>query len=1028
MKISILKNRIESLKDQRHLIVLKGFPGKDVLELSKHYELLDKNVFEGDKIALERLNATTLLVQIMQASTDKTLLMTYEGYLQLVSKIRDLSVTGKEICILVNNLISQCENPSTADIPDFDNADFQTSTENAPYAEYYSYCTHIDGKQYVEYIEIDSDFESSYKAIDFIEPVEVHSKGVLNVQGGKVSSLSGDDGTLDKALTMLYNDMLLPEGQYVVDAETLKNTKLQVLVSAAKLVRFNLSIYVGKTELNVSVRPELKKYLKKIWGYNSFRSLKIYEDLQTNRNVTEISQGEIIETVIRQSEAAHGYREDTMMNVLLTSPTGAGKSLLFQLSAIYLAEKYGLLTIVVSPLVALMNDQVDNLVDSYEKVATLNGNQSFAEKEDIMQRVLDGSVNILYLAPELLLSYTLSTFVGTRKVGLMVIDEAHTVTTWGRDFRVDYWFLGDYLRAQKAYMDYSFPIFALTATAVWDPTGKNDMVFDTIRSLFMDPCIKYIGVVRRENISFEISTREVRGNYEHERTELTVKEIKRNLAEKKKAILYFPYKSLVNKLMRHEDLAEVERKISTYHADLSAFEKRSNADDFRSGSRPVMLATKAYGMGVDVSDISVVYHHAPTGCLSDYVQEIGRLARDPKIKGIARIDFTEKDFKYTRTLHGLSTIKHYELRMVLKKLMALYKLNGSKRNLLITASDFDYIFKGDNVDLDQKVKSCLLLISHDLMNKLRFNALIVRPKSLFAKTYIQVGENNEIKFNQTYGRFVTLADDRSHVYLLDADALWSAYYKEESFPSFKRKLAMGEILGGYGVRIMNKIVLELQESTSKTLDRINEFFTLAHGFLQNMASTHHRLPREEMMKQLPAFYNRERRELFVETFKLLYCSNNNIASGNAYCQIYRTKKDEEFQFMASGYEALQTRYLTLYRKEIHAQDITMYRSPKDDVIYLAEMMNSLGVANYQRLGGEDPSIFIRINNPNYLNELVRFNNYQNNILEGIYEKFKYSEEVFTHFFCSHLSDQQRWDFIEAYFLGASKEELFKIGN
>ncbi|EJX03579.1 DEAD/DEAH box helicase domain-containing protein [gut metagenome] len=105
-----------------------------------------------------------------------------------------------------------------------------------------------------------------------------------------------------------------------------------------------------------------------------------------------------------------------------------------------------------------------------------------------------------------------------------------------------------------------------------------------------------------------------------------------------------------------------------------------------------MCATKAFGMGIDVSDIQEVYHHAPTGCLSDYVQEIGRLARDPHIKGIAKIDFSEKDFRYIRKLHGLSAIKPYQLIQVLKKLMAIYRLNGEKRNMLISASDFAYIF------------------------------------------------------------------------------------------------------------------------------------------------------------------------------------------------------------------------------------------------------------------------------------------------------------------------------------------------
>ena len=152
-----------------------------------------------------------------------------------------------------------------------------------------------------------------------------------------------------------------------------------------------------------------------------------------------------------------------------------------------------------------------------------------------------------------------------------------------------------------------------------------------------------------------------------------------------------------------------------------------------------MCATKAFGMGIDVSDIREVYHHAPTGCLSDYVQEIGRLARDPQIKGIAKIDFSTNDFRYIRKLHGLSAIKPYQLMQVLKKLMAIYRINGEKRNMLISSSDFNYIFPLSTPEnVDQNLKSCLLLISNDLLNKLRFHALIVRPKSLFSKCYVEV--------------------------------------------------------------------------------------------------------------------------------------------------------------------------------------------------------------------------------------------------------------------------------------------------
>lgn len=462
----------------------------------------------------------------------------------------------------------------------------------------------------------------------------------------------------------------------------------------------------------------------------------MYKDLNINHDVIEISQGSIIETVVQQAEQAYYGNKDNVKNVLLTSPTGAGKSLLFQLSAIYLAEKYGLLTLVISPLVALMNDQVEGL-KGYDAIATLNSNKTAAEKETILKGVREGTVNILYLAPELLLSYTINSFIGDRKLGLLVVDEAHTVTTWGRDFRVDYWFLGDYLRKAKRILKYPFPIFALTATAVWDPTGKNDMVFDTIRSLNMDPCIKFIGVVRRTNITFEIGSSNISKNYEEKRKQLTIKRIHEALDADRKTIVYFPFRRTVDSIVMSEEVEDIRDKVARYHANLFPEEKTLNAEAFRNGSKPIMCATKAFGMGIDVSDIREVYHHAPTGCLSDYVQEIGRLARDPNIKGIAKIDFSPNDFRYIRKLHGLSAIKPYQLMQVLKKLMAIYRINGEKRNMLISASDFAYIFPLATPEgVDQNLKSCLLLISNDLLNKLRFHSLIVRPKSLFSKCFI----------------------------------------------------------------------------------------------------------------------------------------------------------------------------------------------------------------------------------------------------------------------------------------------------
>lgn len=251
-------------------------------------------------------------------------------------------------------------------------------------------------------------------------------------------------------------------------------------------------------------RQGVTELLRDTYGYDCFRNLEIYDDLFKSRETLCISQGQLIENVIREAEKAQ--KEETQPdNILLTAPTGSGKSLLFQLPAIYLGKEYNLLTIVVSPLKALIVDQVESLQDlGYERVAYASSDLSPEQKMEVYRAVREGEIDLFYLSPELLLSYDIKHFIGGRRIGMVVIDEAHTVTTWGKEFRVDYWFLGRYLSALKQSLGYTFPLFALTATAVWNPKGGNDMVFETIRSLQMEPCVLYVGTVKRKNISFDI--------------------------------------------------------------------------------------------------------------------------------------------------------------------------------------------------------------------------------------------------------------------------------------------------------------------------------------------------------------------------------------------------------------------------------------------------------------------------------------------------------------------------------------------
>jgi superfamily II DNA helicase RecQ len=155
-----------------------------------------------------------------------------------------------------------------------------------------------------------------------------------------------------------------------------------------------------------------------------------------------------------------------------------------------------------------MKDQVEQIRQdrNFEKVYYLNSELSLIDREKIIDDCKNGDIDILYLSPELLLSYDITYFIGDRHLELLVVDEAHLITTWGRDFRVDYWFLGQHVNKIRKNCGYKFPMVAVTATAIYG--GDNDMVFDSVNSLYMHDPHLYIGEVKRNNITFVIDNHE----------------------------------------------------------------------------------------------------------------------------------------------------------------------------------------------------------------------------------------------------------------------------------------------------------------------------------------------------------------------------------------------------------------------------------------------------------------------------------------------------------------------------------------
>lgn len=436
-----------------------------------------------------------------------------------------------------------------------------------------------------------------------------------------------------------------------------------------------------------------------IEGFTGFRKIKFYKNLDIDKEVVELSQGQIIQEIIHQAESS--YEESNghfFRDIFITASTGAGKSVMFQIPAVYLAKKYKKLTIIIEPVKALMQDQKEKLnKNGYIRVETFNSDLiSQVEKEAVLEKIKNGEVDLLYLSPETLLSYSIETIIGDREIGLLIIDEAHIVTTWGVGFRPDYWYLGGYINRLRNQIQtskgmqrkvYHFPICAFTATAI--NGGIDDSVSDTVISLYMENPIKYIGYVRRDDIGFDIvhkgdNTKLPKADYEASKTKALDDRIKDWLANNEKTIVYFPYASLAgdaSKGMRGFAGITTDKRIGTYTGrniddlSLEAFNdlKRQTFDGFRKGTTPIILATKAFGMGVDVDDVKNVYHYAVTGNLCDYVQEIGRAARKSSMTGTAITDNYYNDLTFMKVLFGMSQIRQYQIKEVLEGIYDTYK-------------------------------------------------------------------------------------------------------------------------------------------------------------------------------------------------------------------------------------------------------------------------------------------------------------------------------------------------------------------
>jgi ATP-dependent DNA helicase RecQ len=294
-------------------------------------------------------------------------------------------------------------------------------------------------------------------------------------------------------------------------------------------------------------------------------------------------------------------------DVLVVMPTGSGKSLCYQLPALMRAD----LTLVVSPLVSLMQDQVEALQRrAPHKVALVNAQQDAATNRRALERAVSGQVRLLYVAPERFASPGFLEAVRHAKIGLFVVDEAHCVSQWGHDFRPDYFRLADAARWLGAQA-----IVASTATAT--PQVASDIV---TRLGLRDP-VRVATGFDRPNLSFTVVPCATK-----ESAHRGISQVLSD-ATARPAIVYAGTRSECDRLAARLS-RELGIKVLPYHAGLARETRADCQRSFMDGEVDVVVATNAFGMGVDKADVRTVCHESVPGSIEAYYQEAGRAGRD----------------------------------------------------------------------------------------------------------------------------------------------------------------------------------------------------------------------------------------------------------------------------------------------------------------------------------------------------------------------------------------------------------------
>ena len=489
-------------------------------------------------------------------------------------------------------------------------------------------------------------------------------------------------------------------------------------------------------------RHDARKELKRWFGFDRFRPKPANVDRRP-------MQQAIAETAMAGKHA---------LGIL---PTGTGKSLCYQIPALSRYDKTGALTVVISPLVALMADQVAGLeARGIGCCVTVNGLLSMPERADALDRVRLGDAGILLIAPEQLRSRSLRRVLDQREIGGWVLDEAHCLSRWGHDFRPDYRYVGRFIR-EKAGDEPVPPVLCLTATA------KPDVTEDIARH-FRDKLgielTVFDGGAERSNLTFDVVPTSGGEKFSHIHHVL---EWYLPSHASGGAIVYCATRRQSEEVAEFLQLKGLEAE--HYHAGLPPETKKDVQRRFIGGELRAIAATNAFGMGIDKPDVRLVVHADIPGSLENYLQEAGRAGRDGAPARCVLL-YTANDVERQFGMSARSRLTRQEIHGILRALRNLDRKKRFGGEVVATTGeilgeDEDKAFERDSATDDTRVRTAVAWLEESDLLTREENVVQVFPSSLRV---------NSVEAARARLRGATIADAYREQLLRIAEALIQA--------------------------------------------------------------------------------------------------------------------------------------------------------------------------------------------------------------------------------------------------------------